>query len=152
LVEEVQIAPETIAAAIEYTTTATPTLGMVKETLEKRFLGREVSTDLFIGTVETAIRQGLVTEADEWRRLDTASDPLVVRIRLPAAALLAEATLDTVAVQKLAERVEDLLTIAPELAFSFRVILSAEGQRPNAETLERLNELLDEIQSGWKLA
>jgi len=92
-----------------------------------------------------------VAEADEWRRLATVPDPLAVRIRLPAAALLAEATLDPMALQKLAERVEQLLTVAPQLAFSFRVILSAEGPRPDAETLQRLNELLAEIRPEWRL-
>lgn len=72
-------------------------------------------------------------------------------MRLPAAALFAEATLDPSALQKLAEQVEELLTIAPELAFTFRVTLSAEGQRPDAETLQRLDDLLAEIQVGWEL-
>ena len=152
LVEEIRLAPETIAAAVEYTPTATPSLGVVKETIEERFLGRDVPADLFIGAVEQAISRGLVTEADEWRTLGTAPDPLTVRVRLPAAALLAEATLDPMAVQKLAERVEQLLITAPELAFSFRVTLSAEGQRPDPDTLDRLNELLEEVQPGWGLS
>lgn len=150
-VEKIHLPPETVVAALGYTSDATPALRAVKETIEARFLGREVPDDLFISAVRTAIAQGLVAEADEWRRLDTATDPLAVRIRLPAAVLLAEATLDPMALQKLAERVEQLLTIAPQLAFSFRVILSAEGQRPDAETLQRLNELLAEIQPEWGL-
>ncbi len=38
-----------------------------------------------------------------------------------------------------------------ELTFTFRVALSAEGQRPDAEALRRLNGLLAEIQVGWEL-
>jgi hypothetical protein len=89
-------------------------------------------------------------EAGEWQRLDTATDPLAVRVRPPVVAMLAEATLDAMALQRLAERVEQLLTIAPALAFSFRVTLSAEGRRPDVETMRRLNELLAEFQPGWK--
>jgi hypothetical protein len=150
-VEKIHLPPETVAAALGYTSDATPALRAVKETIEARFLGREVPTELFVSAVQAAIAGGQVVEADEWRQLATAPDPLAVRIRLPAAALLAEATLDPMALQKLAERVERLLTIAPQLAFSFRVILSAEGQRPDAETLERLNALLAEIHPEWKL-
>ena len=151
-IEEIHLPPETVVAALGYTSDAAPALRAVKETIEASFLGREVPTDLLVSAVQAAIKQGLVVEADEWRRLDTAPDPLAVRIRLPAAALLAEVSLAPMALQKLAERMEQLLTIAPELAFSFRVILSAEGQRPDAETLQRLNELLEEIQPGWKLS
>jgi hypothetical protein len=128
-----------------------PTLRNIKEVIERQFLGRELPADLFIGVVNSALAQGALVEADEWRTLATASEPLWVRVRLPAAALFAEATLDPVALQKLAEQVEELLTIAPELAFTFRVALSAEGQRPDTGTLQRLNELLGEIQSGWEL-
>jgi len=150
-IEEIHLPPETVAAALGYTSDTTPALRAVKETIEERFLGREVPTALFVSAVQAAIAQGLVAEADEWRRLATATDPLAVRIHLPAAALLAEATLAPMALQKLAERVEQLLTIAPELAFSFRVTLSAEGQKPDPETLQRLNELLAEIQPEWGL-
>ena len=42
--------------------------------------------------------------------------------------------------------------IAPELAFTFRVSLTAEGDRPIPDVLARLNEVLGEIQEGWELA
>ena len=49
--------------------------------------------------------------------------------RLPAVALFAEATLEPMALQRVAEQMDQLLTIAPELALGFRVTLTAEGQR-----------------------
>jgi hypothetical protein len=151
LAEKIQLSPDTVVAAMEYVSGSMPTLRNIKEVIERQFLGRELPDDLFIGVVKSALTQGALVEADEWRTLATASEPLGVRVRLPAAALFAEATLDPVALQKLAEQVEELLTIAPELAFTFRVALSAEGQRPDAGTLQRLNELLGEIQAGWEL-
>ena len=39
----------------------------------------------------------------------------------------------------------------PELAFSFRVVLSAEGQALDEETRRRLNEVLGEVKEGWRL-
>ena len=152
LVETVQLPPDTIVAAVEYAGGAAPTLQTVKETIETQFLGREVPEDMFMDTVKSAVAQGTLVEADDWRRLDTAPDPLAVRVRLPTATLFAETTLEPAALQKLAEQVEQLLVIAPELAFTFRVTLSAEGPRPDADTLQRLNELLGEIQAGWKLS
>jgi hypothetical protein len=152
LVEKIQLSPDTVVAAIDYVGDSMPTLRNIKDAIERQFLGREVPAELFIGAVKTALAQGALVEADEWRTLEAAPDPLSVRVRLPAAALFAEATLDAAALQKLAEQVEGLLTTAPELAFTFRVALSAEGKRPDSGTLQRLNDLLTEIQAGWKLS
>jgi hypothetical protein len=66
--------------------------------------------------------------------------------------MITETTLSPAELQRLAESVERLLTIAPELAFTFRVSLTAEGERPSLDVLARLNEVLDEIQEGWELA
>ena len=83
--------------------------------------------------------------------LSQASNPLGIRVARPAAAMIAETTLSPTELQRLADAMERLLTIAPELALTFRVILTAEGDRPSADVLARLNEVLDEIQAGWKL-
>ena len=66
--------------------------------------------------------------------------------------MITEATLSPAKLQWLAESMERLLTIAQELAFTFRVSLTAEGERPSPDVLARLNEVLDEIQEGWELA
>jgi hypothetical protein len=49
------------------------------------------------------------------------------------------------------EKLDELFTTAPELVFTFRVALSAEGQVANDETLQQLNEVLTQIKSGWLL-
>ena len=102
--------------------------------------------------VEQAVNEGLVMVVDYAGELSQAPDPLAVRVARPLTAMIAETTLSPTELQKLAEAVERLLTIAPELAFTFRVGLTAEGERPSADVLARLNEVLDEIQEGWKLA
>lgn len=150
LVEQIQISTDMIEAALDYTGTAAPTLRALKEAIETRFIGREVPEDVLVATMQAAIRQGLLVEADERQRLGKASNALAIKVRRPAAVLLAETVLDPAALQKLAERIEQLLLIAPELAFTFKVTLSAEGQRPDPETLQRLNSLLDEVQKGWQ--
>jgi hypothetical protein len=150
-VEQVQISTDMIEAALDYANTATPTLRALKEAIETRFVGRQVPEDVLIATVQAAIRQGRLVEADERQRIGAASNVLTVKVRRPAAALLAETVLDAAALQKLAERIEHLLRVAPELAFTFKLTVSAEGQRPDSETLRRLNVLLDEVQKGWAL-
>ena len=133
-VEQIEISTDMIEAALDYTGAAAPTLRALKEAIETRFVGREVPTEVLVATVQAAIRQGLLVEADERQRIGTASNALVVKVRRPAAALLAETVLDPAAMQKLAERIEQLLLIAPELAFTFRVTLSAEGERPDSRS------------------
>lgn len=150
LVEQVQLSWETVVAAVEYADSSVPTLHAVKEIIETQFLGRKVQTDVFIDAVRQAIERRELVESDV--QLNQTTNPLTVRVKRPAAALLAEAALNPMAVQKLAERMDQLLTIAPELNFSFRVTLCAEGERVSAETLKRLNEVLAEIQQGWKLS
>ncbi len=151
MVEQVQISTQMIESALDYTGAAMPTLGALKDAIEARYLGRSVPTDVFLATVQLAIRQGLLVEADERQRLDTASNALAVKVRRPAAALLAETVLDPAALSRLIERIDQLLLAAPELAFTFKVTLSAEGQRPDPDTLQRLNALLDEVQRGWEI-
>jgi len=151
-VEQMQISTDMIGAALNYTGTAAPTLRALKEAIETRFLGRDVAADVLVAAVQTAIRQGVLVEADERQKLGTTSNALIVKVRRPAAALLAETVLDPAALQKLVERIEQLLLTAPELAFTFKLTLSAEGERPDTEILQRLNALLDEVQKGWVLS
>jgi len=76
---------------------------------------------------------------------------LSVRVARPTRVRMAETVLSSVELQRLAERIESLLTIAPELAFTFRVVLAAEGEDPSPDVLARLNKVLDEVQEGWRL-
>ena len=152
LAEDVPVTPEMIAAALEYEVGRAPTLRALQERLEQQFTGRRIPEAKLIGVVEQAVDEGLVTLVDYTGVLSEAPNPLALRVARPAAALIAETTLSPSELQKLAELVERLLTIAPELAFTFRVSLTAEGERPNREVLARLNEVLDEVREGWKLA
>jgi P2-related tail formation protein len=51
----------------------------------------------------------------------------------------------------LVEKLDELFSTAPELVFTFRLALSAEGQVLDDDTLQKLNTLLDEVKSGWAL-
>ena len=52
--------------------------------------------------------------------------------------------------QDLAERIGSLSEIAPELEFEFRLVLTAEGDRPSDEVLEQLNEVLGGVADSLK--
>ncbi|MEW5957009.1 MAG: DUF499 domain-containing protein [Chloroflexota bacterium] len=156
LVEEIELAPETIISAIEYAGSKTPTLKEIKETIERQFFGgRQVPLDLFQSQVKVAIQQGklkpveagVYPEPDEWVEIES----LTGQVRLPDIALYAESALDAAALQNLVERIPDLITIAPELIFSFRLALTVEGQKPDEEIMRQLNALLDAVKPGWKL-
>lgn len=148
LIEQIELSPETIISAVEYTSSSTPTLKEIKETIERQFFGgRQVPVDLFQSQVKAAISQGKLKSIEA----GTSPDSLMGRVQLPDVALYAETALDPATLQNLVERIPDLITIAPELVFSFRLALTVEGQKPDKETLQQLNALLDEIKPGWKL-
>jgi hypothetical protein len=49
-----------------------------------------------------------------------------------------------------AEAAEQLLIIAPGLDLTLRVVLTAEGEPPDEETLGRLNAALEDVNAGWR--
>jgi hypothetical protein len=151
VVEDVPLTPDMVAAALDYEAGRAPTLRALKERLEGQFTNQRIPEAKLISVVEQAVNRGLVAVVDYTGALTEAPDPLGVRVARPAAAMIAETTLSPAELQRLAESVERLLMIAPELAFTFRVSLTAEGERPGPDVLARLNEVLDEIQGGWEL-
>ena len=148
LIEAIELSPETILSAVAYTVSSSPTLKEIKETIERQFFaGREIPLDLFQSQVQAAIAQGKLSKLETGAGVDS----LAGLVRLPDVVLYGDAVLDPAALQNLAEQIIELLSLAPELSFSFRVGLSAEGQKPDPDTLDRLNALLEEIKPGWRL-
>jgi hypothetical protein len=146
---KVELTPEMIPAALGYAAGRAPTLREVKERLETHFTNRAIADDALIEAVEQAVRRNLVALVDYAGPLGRAPSPLTLHLALPETAMMAETTLTATELQRLVERIEDLLTTAPELAFNFRLVLSAEGKQPDSETMKRLNDLLGEVQDGW---
>jgi len=149
--EKIKLSPEMIASALNYTVGKTPTLTDIKEAVQTQFYaGREVPLEQFVGAVRAAVeREALVAEG--WPDLSTVPSLFAVRVRRPDIAIYAEATLDALALKRLGEQVEELVMAAPELAFSFRVVLSAEGQALDEEARGRLNAVLGEVKEGWEV-
>jgi hypothetical protein len=51
----------------------------------------------------------------------------------------------------MAQAVSELIQIAPDLRFGFRITVTAEGEWPDAEILARPNALLAAIRDGWRM-
>ena len=119
------------------------TLGLIKETLESN-RGVSISDEQFRAAVEQAINSGLFVTVDP---LD---DFYAARVRQPAWIGHAESQLTEAEIQDLPQAVVDLLTIAPELDFKFRVAITAEGERPSDEVLEQINEVFGGVAGGLK--
>ena len=147
--EEIELSPEAIVQALKYTGTGAPTLRAVKEVVENQFFGgRTILLETFTQQAQAALSTGLLEKVDA----ATTKDLLGTRVRQPAKVLYAEATFDLLALERLAEKVGELISLAPQLNYAFRVSLTAEGQPPDDETYNRLNEVLSRIRPGWKLA
>ena len=101
--------------------------------------------DVFTSKAQAALSQGLLAPIDQWQ----AVNPLAVRVRKPSKVLFAEAQLDPVALERLVEKLAELFTTAPELAFTFSVSLSAEGQVADDAAIQKLNDILSKIKPGW---
>lgn len=147
-VEKIEITPQMVVSAIEYTDSQTPTLRAIKEVIEKKFFGgRTVPDESFFRTAKTMTQDGVLATVTPWND----QTPNNVRVRRPDQTLFAEAALSQFELSRLAESVGELLEAAPELNFGFRVSLIAEGQVKESALVERLNEILAKIHKGWAL-
>ena len=123
--------------------TGHPTLGLIKETLESK-KGVSISDEQFRAAVEQAISSGLFVTVEP---LD---DFYAARVRQPAWIGHAESQLTEAEIQDLPQAVVDLLTIAPGLVFKFRVTITAEGEHPSDEVLDKINEVFGKVGGGLK--
>jgi len=98
-----------------------------------------------------AVELGRASLVDYTGALRKAPNPMGIRVARPRRALLAEATLSPADIQQLADSLEKLLTIAPELAFTLRATLTAEGEIPTNDVLAQLNQVLEAVQPGFRL-
>lgn len=53
-------------------------------------------------------------------------------------------------IQDLTETVSDLAEIAPELEFKYRISITAEGDQPSKEVMEKINEALQKVTEKLK--
>ena len=120
------------------------TLGLIKEMLEKK-KGVPIHDDVFRNAVEQAKKRRIII-------LETplADDFYQVRVRQPSWAAYAESPLTETEIQDLAEMIGDLFEIAPELDFKFQISITAEGESPSKEVLERINEALRKVTDQLK--
>ncbi len=147
-VEEIYLTVDTIIAALPYAESDTPTLHAVKEALENQVLGKPVPEAQFVGVVQEALDRRALQPVD----LPVQQLTLLTRIRRPPVVLVADTTLSAAEVQRLTEIATQLLSIAPGLDFTFRVVLTAEGEPPSEEVVEQLDAALENAKAGWRFS
>ena len=121
-----------------------PTLGLIKETLESN-IGTAIPDHVFLEAARGAIGNGLIVSDGA-----LTDDFYHIRVRQAAWIGHTESLLTEIEIQDLAEAVADLADIAPELDFKFRVTITAEGEPPSNEVLEKVNEALREVTDKLK--
>ena len=121
-----------------------PTLGWIKERLESK-KGMSIPDDVFRNAAQKAVDHKIITLADP-----LTDDLYQVRVKRPPWTGHTESHLTETRIQDLSEIVGDLLEIAPELDFKFRIAITAEGERPSDEIREQINEALRKVTDQLK--
>lgn len=143
---DVKIAPKDLIGSDAKAAWASgnPTLGLIKETLESN-IGTTIPDHVFLEAAKGAIDGGLIISDGA-----LTDDFYHVPVRQAAWIGHAESNLTEAEIQDLAEAVANLADIAPELDFLFRVTITAEGEPPSNEVLEKINEALQKVTDKLK--
>ena len=145
--EKITITADMVTQALRYTDSRTPTLAVLKETIETVFFnGRTIPEVDFGLSVEKALKAGQLKAVDPWHEGNYS-----VRIRRPDKVLFGETQLSALELERLAEHIDALYRTAEGMNISFRVAVTFEGELPDEEIAIRLNEILARIQPNWKL-
>ena len=120
------------------------TLGLIKETLESN-IGATIPDYVFLEAAKAAIDGGLIAS-------DGSLTDGFYHVRVRQAAWIGhiESYLTETEIQDFPEAVADLADIAPELDFQFRISITAEGEPPSGEVLEKINEALRKVTDKLK--
>ena len=118
---------------------------MIKETLEANISISVIPDDVFLEAVKGAIDSGLIVLGGS-----LTPDFYHVSVRQAAWIRHTESLLTETEIQDLAETVGDLIEISPELDFQFRVTITAEGEPPSDEVLEKINDALQKVTDKLK--
>ncbi len=121
-----------------------PTLGLIKQTLESN-IGTTIPDHIFLEAAKGAIDGRLIIS--DGKLID---DFYHIPVRQAAWIGHTESNLTEIEIQDLAEAVADLADIAPELDFQFRITITAEGEPPSKEVLEKVNEVLQQVTEPLK--
>lgn len=121
-----------------------PTLGWIKERLQSK-KGVSIPDEVFRNAAQKAIDHNIITLADP-----LTDDLYQVRVKRPPWTGHTESHLTEIEIQDLSGIIGDLIEIAPELDFKFRVAITAEGDPPSEEVLEQINEILRKVTDQLK--
>ena len=121
-----------------------PTLGLIKEKLESK-KGVSIPDGMFRDAVQKAVDHKIITLVDP-----LTDDPYQIRVKQPPWTGHTESHLTETEIQDLSGTIGNLIEIAPELDFKFRIAITAEGEPPSNEVLEQINEALRKVTGQLK--
>ena len=122
----------------------------LKAALEKA-RGRGLPDDPLRRAVATGLTRGIFTLDEGATTLPDDQAYLSARLVLPKTTLFSEAALDGMQLDDLAAAVADLEEAAADtLVFTYRVAVTAEGDKPKPEVLGKINAILAKIKPGWR--
>ncbi len=121
-----------------------PTLGLIKEALEAK-KGIFITNEVFRAAVTQATAKGFITYDGS-----STEDYYNTTVRQPSWMKLTESVLTETEIQDLPDTVSDLIKIAPELDFRYRITITAEGDQPSEEVLKEINDALQNVTDKLK--
>ena len=121
-----------------------PTLGLIKEKLESK-KGVSIPDGMFRDAVQKAVDHKIITLVDP-----LTDDLYQIRVKQPPWTGHTESHLTETEIQDLSGTIGNLIEIAPELDFKFRIAITAEGDPPSNEVLEQINEALRKVTGQLK--
>ena len=121
-----------------------PTLGWIKERLESK-KGVSIPDNVFRNAVQKASDHNIITLVDP-----LTDDLYQIRVKQPPWTSHTESHLTETEIQDLSGTIGNLIEIAPELDFKFRIAITAEGEPPPNEVLEQINEALRKVTGQLK--
>jgi hypothetical protein len=145
-------------------TDETSSVGQLKRALAQR-RGSSIPWRLLVDAVNAALGSGLFSidpQGEPWPCADEKADGVRLKLLKPTppsqppevrdtSFTRAEAVLTELEIQDLAETIQRLTEVAPELDFQFQLTITAKGERPSDDVLNQLNETLARINPQLRL-
>ena len=116
----------------------------LKRRLESK-KGVSIPDDVFRNAVQKAVDHEIITLVDP-----LTDDLYQIRVKQPSWMRHTESHLTETEIQDLSGTIGNLIEIAPELDFKFRIAITAEGEPPSDEVLEQINEVLRKVTDQLK--
>jgi hypothetical protein len=126
-----------------------PKLRDIKAAME-RGRGVTIPDEVFLRAAKQAASEGKISLPEQAKNL-SGSTFLDLRVQPKKIRVAGEARLNLKALSDIAQKVKEVMGVAPELTFEFQITISAEGEALSPEQLKQMNEILSSITPNLRL-